>query len=150
MQKNWKAEDRRRLLLCLIIFGLMAALFILPRQFSSLAGGKQVQKGLFQQTKSHEEGIDNYDIRDNAKSGDVMEAFAKYRNEVGKDSALVADIRDGFVRGEAELKSRIPNAKVEYNTDIRTPEVITPDVWKDKIDWLTPPASLRRAARAPR
>ena len=47
MQKNWKAEDRRRLLLCLLIFGLMAALFILPNQFSSLAGGKQVRKGLF-------------------------------------------------------------------------------------------------------
>src|SRR5215213_10838512 len=98
MQNNWKAEDRRRLLLCLIIFGLMAALFILPNQFSSLAGGKQLRKGLFQQTKSHEEGLENYDIRDDAKSEEVADAFVKYRQTVNKDAALVADIRGEFVR----------------------------------------------------
>jgi len=145
MQKNWKAEDRRRLLLCLLIFGLMAALFILPNQFSSLAGGKQVRKGLFQQTKSHEEGLENYDIRNDAKSEEVADAFAKYRERVGKDSAVVADIRGNFVRGEEELKSRIPTVKFEYNSDIRTPEVITPDVWKDKIEWLSSPSTLKRS-----
>src|SRR6476661_9978446 len=107
MQKKWKVEDRRRLLLCLLIFGLMAALFILPNQFSSLAGGKQVKKGLFQQTKSHEEGLENYDIRNDVKSEEVAEAFAKYRDTVGKDSAMVADIRGNFVRGEEQLRSRI-------------------------------------------
>src|SRR5215203_3666734 len=145
MQTNWKAEDRRRLLLCLIIFGLMAALFILPNQFSSLAGGKQVKKGLFQQTKSQEEGLDNYDIRDDAKSVEVAEAFAKYRQTVGQDAAVVADIRGDFVRGEEEFKSRFPTAKVEYNSDIRTPEVMTPDVFKDKIEWLSQPSTLKRA-----
>ncbi|HEY0459881.1 MAG TPA: M36 family metallopeptidase [Pyrinomonadaceae bacterium] len=147
MQKNWKAEDRRRLLLCLIILGLTAALFILPHQFSSLAGGKQVKKGLFQQTKSHEDGIENYDIRNEIKSEEVGDAFAKYRERLGKDSALVADIRGEFVRGEEELKSRIPTVKVEYNSDIRTPEVITPDVWKDNIEWLSPAtsASMKRS-----
>ncbi|HVE56712.1 MAG TPA: M36 family metallopeptidase, partial [Pyrinomonadaceae bacterium] len=145
MQKNWKAEDRRRLLLCLLIFGLMAALFILPNQFSSLAGGKQVRKGLFQQTKSHEEGLENYDIRNDVKSEAVAEAFAKYRDTVGKDSAMVADIRGNFVRGEEQLRSRIPTVKFEYNTDIRTPEVITPDVWKDKIEWLSSPSVMKRS-----
>src|SRR5215213_7481037 len=147
MQNNWKAEDRRRLLLCLIILGLTAALFILPHQFSSLAGGKQVKKGLFQRTQSHEEGIENYDIRNEIKSEEVADAFAKYRERLGKDSALVADMRDEFVRGEEELKSRIPTVKVEYNSDIRTPEVITPDVWKDNIEWLSPAtsASMKRA-----
>jgi hypothetical protein len=145
MQKNWKAEDRRRLLLCLVIFGLMAALFILPNQFSSSAGGKQVRKGLFQQTKSHEEGLDNYDIRDDAKNTEVAEAFAKYRQTAGKDAAVVADIRGDFVRGEEEFKSRFPTAKVEYNSDIRTPEVITPDVFRDKVERLSQPSSLKRS-----
>ena len=145
MQKNWKAEDRRRLLLCLVIFGLMAALFILPHQFSSLAGGKQVRKGLFQQTSSQEPGLDNYDIRDDLKSIEVTEAFAKYRQTVGKDSALVADIRDEFVRGETEFKSRFPTAKVEYNLDIRTPEVMTPDVFKNQIEYLSQPSNAKRS-----
>src|SRR5215213_4122501 len=145
MQNNWKAEDRRRLLLCLIIFGLMAALFILPNQFSSLAGGKQVKKGLFQQTSSHEEGLDNYDIRDDAKNGEVAEAFAKYRQTAGKDAAVVADIRGDFVRGEEEFKSRFPTAKVEYNSDIRTPEVMTPDVFKNNIQWLSQPSAMKRS-----
>jgi hypothetical protein len=145
MQKNWKAEDRRRLLLCLVIFGLMAALFVLPGQFSSLAGGKQVRKGLFQQTKSHEEGLENYDIRENTKSDEVAEFFAKSRQTVGKDAAFVADIRADFVRGEEQFKSRFPTAKVEYNADIRTPEVMTPDVFKNKIEWLSQPSTLRRS-----
>ncbi len=145
MQRNWKAEDRRRLLLCLGIFGLMAALFILPGQFSSLAGGKQVKKGLFQQTSSHEEGLENYDIRENEKSEAVAEFFAKNRQTVGKDAAFVADIRADFVRGEEQFKSRFPTAKVEYNADIRTPEVMTPDVFKNNIEWLSQPSSLKRS-----
>jgi hypothetical protein len=145
MQKNWKAEDRRRLLLCLVIFGLMAALFILPHQFSSLAGGKQVRKGLFQQTKSHEEGLENYDIRNEVKNEEVADTFAKYRQNNGKDAAMVADIRADFVRGEEQFKSRFPTAKVEYNSDIRTPEVMTPDVYKAQIEWLSPASTLKRS-----
>src|SRR5262249_31392020 len=44
-----------------------------------------------------------------------------------------------------QLKLRIPTAKVEYNSDIRTPEVITPDVWKNNIAWLSPASTLKRS-----
>ena len=145
MQKNWKAEDRRRLLLCLVIFGLMAALFVLPSQFSSSAGGKQVKKGLFQRTESHKQGLDNYDIRNDEKGEGVAEALVKYRESVNKDSAVIADIRADFVRGEEELKTRIPNVKFEYNSDIRIPEVITPDVWKGNVEWLSSPSNAKRS-----
>ncbi len=141
MQKNSKAEGRRTLLLCLVVFGLMAALFILPRQFSSLAGGQKT-KGLVQKTVSQEEGIENYDIREDKTAFEKIEGFRQSQN---KDAVAVADIRSGFVRGEEELKTRIPNAKVEYNADIRTPEVITPDVWKNEIQMLTAPSSAKRA-----
>jgi hypothetical protein len=142
MQKKFKAEDHRILLLCLAVFGLMAALFILPSQFSSLAGGNKTNKGLVQKTVSQEEGIENYDIREDKTAFEKIEGFRQSQN---KDAVAVADIRGGFVRGEEELKTRIPNAKVEYNSDIRTPEVITPDVWKSEIQMLTAPSSAKRA-----
>ena len=142
MQKKSRAEDRRILLLCLVVFGLVTALFILPRQFSSLAGGQKTNKGLVQKTVSQEEGIENYDIREDKTAFEKIEGF---RQSQSKDAVAVADIRSGFVRGEEELKTRIPNAKVEYNADIRTPEVITPDVWKSEIQMLTAPSSAKRA-----
>lgn len=145
MQKNSKAEDRRRLLLCLVILGLVAGLVYVPYQFSSSASGKKVKKGLFQRTESHEEGLENYDIRNETKREEVAEAFAKYREKTGKDAAAVADVRAEFVRGEEQFKSRFPTAKIEYNSDIRTPEVITPDVYKQNIQWLSSPSTTNRA-----
>jgi len=145
MQKKSKVEDRRRLLLCLFIFGLIAALVYVPYQFNSSASGKKVKKGLFNPTKSHDEEIENYDIRENIKSPETADVLASYRQKLGKDSAIVADIRSEFVRGEEEIKSRIPNVKIEYNSDIRTPEVITPDVWKSKIEWLSNASTTKRS-----
>ncbi|MEP6903691.1 MAG: M36 family metallopeptidase, partial [Actinomycetota bacterium] len=142
MQKNSSAGVRNPLLLCTVILGLMAALVIVPHQFRSEAGGKKVQKGLVQKTVSHEEGIDNYDIREDKAAFEKIEGFRQSQN---KDAVAVADIRSEFVRGEQELKTRIPDAKVEYNSDIRTPEVITPDVWKNKVEMLTAPSSEKRS-----
>jgi hypothetical protein len=62
MQKKPSAEVRNPLLLCLIILGLTAALFVLPFQFRSEAGN--FGKGLIPRTESHSEGLENYDIRE--------------------------------------------------------------------------------------
>ncbi|HEY8559186.1 MAG TPA: M36 family metallopeptidase [Pyrinomonadaceae bacterium] len=145
MQKNWRAEDRYRLLLCLVIFGLMAALIVLPTQFSSSADGKKVKKGLFRTSKSHEEGLENYDIRSDEKNEKVAEFFAKNRQTAGRDAVAVADLRSAFVQGEEQFKSQFPTAKIEYNSDIRTPEVITPDVYRSKIEWLSAPSAAKRS-----
>jgi subtilisin-like proprotein convertase family protein len=142
MQKNSTAGVRNPLLLCFVILGLMAALVIVPTQFRSEAGGQKKTKGLVQKTESHEEGLDNYDIREDKSA---FEKIVGFRQSQNKDAVAVADIRSAFVRGEEALKTRIPYAKVEYNGDIRTPEVITPDVWKDKIEMLTAPSNAKHS-----
>src|SRR5215213_2013999 len=141
MKKDSTVEARSPLLLCTVILGLMAALVYVPYQFNSSASGKQVTKGLFQQTKSHEEGLENYDIRADKSA---IEKIAGFRQSLSRDAALVADIRSEFVSGEELLRSRVPTLKVEYNTDIRTPEVIAPDVKQGRA-FLTGNSSGKRS-----
>ena len=57
-----------------------------------------------------------------------FDKIAAYRTAVVKTAAQIADMRDEFVNGEDALRQRVPTLKVEYNTDIRTPEVIAPEV----------------------
>jgi hypothetical protein len=140
MQKKSMAEVRNPLLLCAVILGLMTGLVYVPYQFSSRAGAKQVRKGLFQRTESHEEGLENYDIRADKSA---YEKIAGFRQTQSKDAAVVADIRSEFVSGEETLRSKVPTLKVEYNTDIRTPEVIAPDV-KQGRNFLTSNSSAKR------
>src|SRR5690242_17306170 len=118
MKKNSSAEARNPLLLCTIILGVIAAIVIVPYQFSSHASGKQVKKGLIPRTESHDEELPNYDIRADKSA---FEKIAGFRQEQNRDAALVADVRGAFVAGEESLRARIPTLKVEYNEDIRTP-----------------------------
>jgi hypothetical protein len=124
MNKNLTAEVRNPLLMYVFILGLMVSLIVLPSFFLSEAGGKK-SKGLLERTESHGDGLENYDIRADKSA---FEKLAQFRGAAGKDSAMVADIRANFVRGEELLKAKVPTLKVEYNTDIRTPEVIAPEV----------------------
>ncbi|MBK7393221.1 MAG: M36 family metallopeptidase [Chloracidobacterium sp.] len=142
MYKRSGLENRWSILLCLVVLAIVTALIAGPRFWPQAEGAKQ--KGLFQRSSSVDEGLPNYDIR-SAKGNDLAAYFESARNSIGKNAVAVADIRDGFVRGEEELKTRIPTVKVEYNSDIRTPEVITPDVWKNTIEWLTPASSAKRS-----
>ena len=124
MQKNSTPQVRNRILLGVSILGLMAAFVVLPYKFTSSAGNKTAS-GLLQQTKSHEEGLDNYDIRTDKKAFEKINGFRQQSNQ---DASIVADIRGGFVAGEENLKAKVPTLKVEYNTDLKIPEVIAPDV----------------------
>ena len=142
MQKKPSADIRNPLLLCLIILAAATALFVLPLQFRSQAGN--TGKGLIQRTESHSEGLENYDIREQ-RSQETEDALLKYRLNAGKDSAMVADLRDGFARGEELLRAKVSSLKVEYNQDIKTPEVITPDMWKPEVERLTAPSEMKRS-----
>lgn len=138
-----KAKDHRWLLLSLVVLGLAAALIVLPNQFRSEAGSKDKSgEGFIVRTSSLDEGIVKmYDIReDKGRSDDLLEI----RTRAGKSAVEVADIRAKFAAAEEALKTQIPTAKVEYNTDIKIPEVITPDVWKSKISYLTSPSNQKR------
>ena len=59
-------------------------------------------------------------------------------------AADVADIRAEFVNGEKALARRVPTLKIEYNSDIRIPEVIAPEI-KLGRSFLTGPSSAKRS-----
>ncbi len=115
-----KSETRRGIILTLVILGLFTVLAILPYQFGTKAGGK----GLVQRTVSKEDAFPNYDIREDKEAADSL---VRYRQATGKDASFAADTRDAFVRGENALQKSVPTLKVEYNTDLRIPEVIGTD-----------------------
>jgi hypothetical protein len=142
MQNSFLRGTRRGLLVTLFALGIVTALTLVASQFHSGAVSKG--EGLFTRTTSADPALQNFDIR-TGKGDYIQDYFAAARQSVGKDAIAVADVRDGFVRGEDSLRSRIPTVKFEYNTDIRIPEVITPDVWKKSIEWLSGPSTIKRA-----
>jgi hypothetical protein len=109
----------------LVILGLVAAVIVLPYQY-----GKTASKRTAGRPISKDSGLPYYDIRSAAQEKgavDLANTLASWRTNSGNNAAAVASIRDSFVRGEAALRSRVPTLKVDYNDDIRTPEVIGPD-----------------------
>lgn len=148
MQKSFTAETRKGLLLTLVIIGLVAAALIaIPFQFRSEAGSqsksdKNISKDGLNRTVVSEEPM--YDIRED-QSKESSQRLIEFRQKSGKNAVDVADQRERIARGEAALKQRLPNSKVEYNLDIRIPEVISPDVWRSKVDFLTQPSNLKRS-----
>lgn len=113
-------RSHRPVLLCLIALTAVAGSLMLPFEMRSGASA-----GLTRQTESHEDGLPNYDIRTDKSA---IYKLAAFRAAQSKTASQVSDLRDAFVRGEAALKASIPTLKVEYNSDIRVPEVVTADV----------------------
>ncbi|MBE7515606.1 MAG: VCBS repeat-containing protein [Chloracidobacterium sp.] len=140
MQRNFSKERRSGLLLCLLILGIFAALAVLPSYFRSSAGSRV---GLFHRTSSLDEGIPKmWDIR---QSKEDQNKLVELRQRAGTSDALVSDVRARFKDGESALRQRMPTVKVEYNEDIRIPEVISPDVYRDRIEWLSAPSNAKGA-----
>jgi hypothetical protein len=120
--------------LTLVVLGLLAGLLALPFQLRS-----QAATGLFERTASHDEGLPNYDIRTDKSAFETMAGFRSMANKTAVD---VAKERQDFARGEEALRLRVPTLKVDYNSDLRIPEVIGPDVLQGKA-FLTD-ASVRK------
>ncbi|NNE67444.1 MAG: hypothetical protein HKN33_12830, partial [Pyrinomonadaceae bacterium] len=99
-------------------------------------------KGLLQRTESHVEGLENYDIRLD-KSSRALGRRLEFRNGSSQSASSIADIRESFVLGEKALQNDVPSLKVEYNLDIKIPEVIAPDVRKG-VAFLTGPSNRSR------
>ncbi len=136
MHSKFSAVSLPRTVFCLLILALITAIFVLPLPLRTEAA-----KSLLTRTESHEAGLPNYDIRTDKAAIDKL---ASFRTLVGKNAVEVADIRDQFVLGEANLRARVPTLKVEYNTDIRIPEVIGPDVKQGRA-FLTSPSRAKRS-----
>ncbi|MGC2237832.1 MAG: M36 family metallopeptidase [Pyrinomonadaceae bacterium] len=123
MKKSFTATTYRGLLLSLFVLGLVAALIILPSQFRSKAGGNEKSKN----AEILQEKFEDYDIR-NQKSTEVSDILMSFRQTAGRNASDIADIRDGFINGENALRRTVPTLKIEYNKELRNPEVIGPDV----------------------
>ncbi len=141
MQKSLTAGIRNRVLLGMFVLGLITAIIVVPYQFRSSAGGQKTSKGLLQRTESHAGGLENYDIRTDKSA---FEKLAGFRQAQSKNAAQVADIRGAFIAGEESLRSKVPTLKVEYNSDIKIPEVIAPDV-KMGRNFLTKNSSAKHS-----
>lgn len=115
---------RRSLLLTVTIFALVAAVVILPSYFRSGAISEKAG-GIFSQTGGNDGDLPNYDVRADKKA---FGKIAGFRNSLNKSAAAIADTRDSFTKGEEALRMSVPSLKIVYNSDIRTPEVIAPDV----------------------
>jgi len=115
---------------------MLTIVFVLPFQMRTEAA-----KGIVPGTENREATLPNYDIRTDKQARDKVVGF---RSSLGKDASQVADIRDAMVRGETALRQRVPTLKIEYNLDIRIPEVIAPEV-KFGRTFLTRPSSAKRS-----
>ena len=135
------AKARRRPLLTLFVLAFVTTLVAVPSLFRSGATTRSTGEGLFQRTVSEREDLPNYDIRSDKTAVDRIAAF---RSSLSRSAVQIADIRDEFTRGEATLATRVPTLKVEYNTDIRTPEVIAPDI-KQGRGFLTGTSGEKRS-----
>ena len=124
MKVSFVADSRRSILLSLGILAIITAIVVLPFGLRTEAGGKLSGKGLFTRTVSQVDDLPNYDIRSDKGA---FEKMASFRRSLNKDAVSVADVRDSFVAAESKLKSKVPTLKVDYNPEIRTPEVIASD-----------------------
>jgi len=141
MDRSVIAGTRRSILLSLSVLGIITSIIILPSQFRSEAGAAQrAGNGLFAKTISQREDLPNYDIRSDKSA---FEKIASFRASLNKDAVSIANERESFVKGETKLKSKIPNLKIEYNPEILTPEVISPDVALGR-DFLSEATSATR------
>ncbi len=121
-----------RTLLCLVALAVLTAILVLPFQFKAAAFATR--------TESYDPALPNYDIRTDKGS---LNKLAAFRMLQGTNAAYVADLRDAMVSGEEALRQRVGSLKIEYNDDLRIPEVIGPEM-KLSRSFLTPPSNQRR------
>ncbi len=126
----------RKTLLCLFSLAAATLIFALPFQMRSKAAN-----GLIERTSSHDDGIENYDIRTDKNAWSTI---VEFRSTAGKNASEVADVRDAFVRGEQALRQKVPTLKIEYNSDIRIPEIIAPEARLGRAT-LTGPSAQKRS-----
>src|SRR5687768_9609905 len=115
----------RILLLSFGVLAIITAIFVLPFDRPAEAGAKRSGEGLFRRTVSQREDLPNYDFR---ADKNAFEKKASYRAALNKDAVAVANLRDSMVQAEGRLRSKAPKLKIEYSPEIRTAEVIAPDV----------------------
>ncbi len=131
---------KRNLPLVLIVLTLTGLFFIAPYQFRSAAGSENRVKNS-QKSSDDAEKIENYDIRTDKTKAETLTAF---RQESNKNPLEAADFREKFIAAETALRQKIPTLKIEYNDDLRIPEIIAPDVKKGSA-FLSSPSKTKHS-----
>jgi len=117
-----------------LIFSFLAVL-ILGWQFAPPAESAE-------QNVPGKEKLENYDIRTD-KSETARRTIEKYVAEAGKNDLQVSDARKISLEAVERLRVGSRNLKIEFNEDLRVPEVISPALGI-KADFLTLPSKRKR------
>ncbi len=91
--------------------------------------------------ETESETLPNYDIRTDK---DAKQRIAEFRLQAGKNDSAIETDRNRATLAEEVLRSTISNLKIEYNEDLRIPEVISPDFMRG-TNFLTVPSDKKRA-----
>lgn len=137
MAKFFLVLSDRRCLFTLFSLSLATAVLVFPSQIGLKAGSSSSSV-----RQVDDPGFDNYDIRTDEAA---YESLMKFRSDSGQLASDVANIRDRFVEGEKHLRTRVPKLDLQYNMDLRIPELIGTDVWDPDQARLTSKSSRSRS-----
>lgn len=119
---------------------LVTFMVFLPAFFSS--GTVVTGEGLVQRISSDDDGLPNYDIR---LERSEWETLGSIRERSGVSALVVADLRDAAATGEKNLRTKLPELKIEYSERLGWPEIISPRALLGR-QVLTKPNSGQRAS----
>ncbi|HEX8250776.1 MAG TPA: M36 family metallopeptidase [Pyrinomonadaceae bacterium] len=94
------------------------------------------------QNAPDEEKLQNYDIRAD-KSLPARAAIEKYIAESGKSARQISAAGKTALKAAEKLRAARGNLKIEYNEDLRVPEIISPG-YGVRADFLTAPSGRKR------
>jgi hypothetical protein len=141
MEKRSRMKNSFGFVSSLVILGLMTGIFLFFRLGSEAAIAANSPKVSSEKTNEQKAVFANYDIRSDKTE---IETLMNFRQSANRNAVDVADVRDRFITGEAILRRSVPALKIEYNEDIRIPEVIAPDVALGRA-FLTDPTNAKRS-----
>ncbi len=124
----------------LFVFTLLAVVFF-SRQFAPPAESAVQEENVAAPDKAK---LENYDIRAD-KSEPARAAVRKYRADADKTESQAFDARKSSLAAAERLRAAKANLKIEYNEDLRIPEIISPD-YTAKAGFLTAPSDEKRTA----
>jgi hypothetical protein len=121
-----------------LIFVLSAAFFFF--RVPPVESAAETEKN----AETNAESLSDYDIRLD-ESVEAREVVSEFARQSGKTASAIASDRKTALAAETKLRGARKSLKIEYNEDLRIPEVVSPD-FAQKTDFLTAPTGDSRAA----
>lgn len=132
MNKDLRNERRGLIFIAVVALVFLALIAFMPRTPKTQAVNKQRYNhtGADGITRSENPNLPYYDIRlkYEDRSEEAERALADIRQKAGKPVTEIIGIKQEIRNGIDALRERVPTLKVEYNDDLRIPEVIGTDV----------------------